>query len=85
MLAGDIILFLEHTYTITLFMTYNDEMITVNKFFSAEKVFLNVEKTKFLLFHYSGRKRCISSPLQKNEDIDRVNSIKFLGILLNEN
>ena len=48
MLAGDIILFLEHTNTITLFMTDNDELITVKKFFLAEKVFLNVEETKFL-------------------------------------
>ena len=50
---------------------------------------LNVGKTKFLLFHKSGKKYRIPSHLStlkiNNHDIERVNTMKFLGVLLDDN
>ena len=52
-------------------MTDNDELIKIKKFFLAEKVSLNVEKTSFSLFDYDRRKRSISFSLKKNRDTIR--------------
>lgn len=52
-------------------MTDNDELIKIKKFFLAEKVSLNVEKTSFSLFDYDRRKRSISFSLKKNGDTIR--------------
>ena len=50
---------------------------------------LNVGKTKFLLFHKSGKKYSVPSHLPtlkiNNHDIERVNTMKFLGVLLDDN
>ena len=49
----------------------------------------NVGKTKFSLFHKSGKKYSIPSHLPtlkiNNHDIERVNTMKFLGVLLDDN
>ena len=59
---------------------------STNEQFSANKLSLNAGKTKFSLFYKSGKKYSIPSPLPmlkiKNNDIRRVDSIKFLGVLL---
>ena len=73
----------------TLFKTVNDELIKVNEWFSANKMSLNVGKTKFLLLHKSCKKYSIPSHLPaleiSNHDIERVNTMKFLGVLLDDN
>ena len=70
-------------------MTGNDGLIKINKFFSAKKVSMNVGKSNFSLFNFSGRKGSILSPLKKlkikNQDIERVSSINFFGVSLDEN
>ena len=52
-------------------MTDNDELIKIKKFFLAEKVSLNVEKTSLSLFDYDRRKRSISFSLKNNRDTIR--------------
>ena len=78
----------EHSNKNTLFKTVNDELFKISEWCSANKLSLNVGKTKFSLFHKSGKKYSISSPLPtlkiNNHDIKRVNTMKFLGVLLDE-
>ena len=56
MFAGDTNFFFEHSNINTLFKTVNDELIKINEWFSANKLSLNVGKTKFSLFHKSCKK-----------------------------
>ena len=61
MFADDINLFSEHSNIKTLLKTVNDELIKTNKWFSANKRSFNVGKSKFSLFHKSGKNRSPSS------------------------
>ena len=64
-------------------------MIKIIEWFSANKLSPNVGKSKFSLFHNAGKKYSIPSYLPtlkiNNDDIERVNTIKFLGVLLDDN
>ena len=81
MFADDTNFFFEHSNINTLFKTVNDELIKLNEWFSADKLLLNVGKTKFSLFHKSGKKYSILVYLPtlkiNNHDIERVNTMKF--------
>ena len=89
MFAEDTNFFFEHSNINTLFKTVNDELIKINEWLSANKLSLNVGKTKFSLFDKSGKKYSIPSNLPtlkiNNHDIERVNTMKFLGVLLDDN
>ena len=89
MFADDTNFFFMHSNINTLLKTVNDELIKINEWFSANKLSLNVGKTKFSLFHKSGKKYSIPSHLPtlkiKNHDVERVNTMKFLGVLLDDN
>ena len=89
MFADDTNFLFEHSNINTLFKTVNDELIKINEWFSANKLSLNVGKTKFSLLHKSGKKYSIPSHLPtlriNNHDIERVNTMKFLGVLLDDN
>ena len=72
----------------TLFETANQELSKIDDWFLANKLSLNVEKTKYMLFH-----KCIEQGniplklplLQLNSNIiERENSLKFLGVILDE-
>ena len=89
MFVDDTNFFFEHSNINTLFKTVNDELIKINEWFSANKLSLNVGKTKFSLFHKSGKKYSIPSHLPtlkiNNHDTERVHTMKFLGVLLDDN
>ena len=89
MFADDTNFFFEHSNINTLFKTVDDELIKINEWFSANKLSLNVGRTKFLLFHKSGKKYSISSHLPtlniNSHDIERVNTKKLLDVLLDDN
>ena len=72
----------------TLFETANQELSQINDWFLANKLSLNVDKAKYMLFH-----KCINQEniplklplLQLNSKIiERENSLKFLGVVLDE-
>ena len=72
----------------TLFETANKKLSQINDWFLANKLSLNVEKRKYMLFH-----KCIDQeniPLKlpllqlNNNIIERENSLKFLGVILDE-
>ena len=89
MFADDANLFFEHKDISLLFSTVNRELQNINEWFISNKLSLNVKKTKFSIFHKASRRDDLPLVLPKlfinNQVIKRQSSIKFLGILLNEN
>ena len=73
----------------TLFQTTNIELEKIAIWFQANKLSLNESKTKFTLFHKSWDKDNLplKLPILKinNFEIKRTTSIKFLGIMVDEN
>ena len=67
----------------------NRELQNINEWFISNKLSLNVKKTKFSIFHKASRRDDLPLVLPKlfinNQVIKRQSSIKFLGILLDEN
>ena len=67
----------------------NNELGKISTWFKANKLSLNVSKTKFSLFHPNSKKRFVPAdlPLLKidNTRIIRDHITKFLGVLIDEN
>ena len=89
MFADDTNLFYEHNDLKTLFSLVNQELRKINEWFEANKLSFNAEKTKYSLFHKpSGRddlSLLLLKLLIKKHQVERAESIKFLGVLLDEN
>ena len=89
MFADDTNLFYSHQNISSLFMTVNNELDKIGEWFKANKLSLNVKKTKHTFFHKNSIKNDIPLKLPAltiaNREIERTNAIKFLGILLDEN
>ena len=88
MFADDTNLFYSNENIDTLFETVNKELVNINVWFQANKLSLNIKKTKFVLFH-KPRERNIPKdlPILKINDVElkRENSLKFLGVIVDEN
>ena len=88
MFADDTNLFSSHKNIKALFQIVNSELELVTEWFLANKLSLNVKKTKYVLFHKVTM--CFSLPLQlpamtfNNIKIKRENSVKFLGVIIDE-
>ena len=65
----------------------NTELKRLADWFNANKLSLNIKKTKFMLFHTKQRTKHIGdfSICINHEKIDRVEKIRFLGLTLQEN
>ena len=87
--AGDTNLFYSHQDIKELFRVVNSELERVYDWFNANKLSLNEGKTKYIFFHRHRNRDDISlklPPLFVNkEEINRVSSIKFLGVIFDEN
>ena len=72
----------------TLFEIANQELSQINDWFLANKLSLNLEKTKYMIFHKCTDQENIPLKLpllQLNSNIiERENSLKFLGVVLDE-
>ena len=81
--------FFEQNDISILFSIVNRELENINKWFISNRLFLKVKNTKFSAFHTASRKDDLQLVLPKlfikNQVVKRQSSIKFLGILLNEN
>ena len=86
--ADDTNLFCSDNNMRTLFETANQELSQINDWFLANKLSLNVEKTKYMLFHKLTDQENIplKLPLLKlnRKIIEREYSFKFLGVILDE-
>ena len=89
MFADDTNLFWSGEHIKTLFQTANTELEKIAIWFQANKLSLNESKTKFTLFHKSWDKGNLPLKLPflkiNNFEIKRTTSIKFLGIMVDEN
>ena len=89
MFADDTNLFYSHSNIKILFDTVNKELCKLNNWFHANKLSLNVSKTKYTFFHKL--RQNINIPLVlpnlsiNGFTVKRERSIKFLGVLLDEN
>ena len=88
MFADDTNLFFNHKDIKHLFTVVNNELVNIKDWFTANKLSLNVEKTKYSFFHKPSKKDDIPFRLPKliinNYQIQGEESIKFLGVLLDQ-
>ena len=89
MSADDTNLFYEHKDLKSWFSLVNQELQKINEWFEANKLSLNIGKTKISLFHKPSRKDDLSLLLPrlliKKHKVKSVRSIRSLGVLLDEN
>ena len=88
MFADDTNLFYTHSNIQKLFSTMNEELASINQWFTSNKLSLNAEKTKYSFFYKPSKKDDIPLMLPKltisNHAIERQ-EFKFFGVLLGEN
>ena len=89
MFADDTNLFYSNKNIATLFEFVNRELENINIWFQANKLSLNASKTKYVFFHKPRKKKDLPSnlPVLKINDtvIKREQSLKFLGVIIDEN
>ena len=89
MFADDTNLFYSHENIKTLFNIVNNELNKLNEWFKANKLSLNIDKTKYTFFHKLKQRDTIPLKLPNlilnNSSIKRENAIKFLGVIIDEN
>ena len=78
-------LFYEHKDLKIVFSLVNQELQKINEWFEANKLSLDAGKTKYSIFHKPSRKDDLPRFLIKKHKVERAKSIKFLGVLLDEN
>ena len=89
MFADDTNLSYSHSNIKTLFQIVNTELVYLNEWFRCNILSLNTDKTKYTFFHKLSKTVHIPLVLQQlkinNKYIERETSIKFLGIILDQN
>ena len=82
-------LFLSRKNTDALFNGINVELANVSTWFKSNKLSLNVDKTKWLLFHPLSKRQLLLQILPnlliENKHIKREHVTKLLGVFINEN
>ena len=89
MFADDTNLFYSGKDIHSLFNTVNNDLSNISHWFNSSKSSLNADKTKFTLFHKVRQRDNFLLVFTKlkinNKLIKRVDHIKFLGVLFDEN
>ena len=63
----------------------NVELKLLSEWYKCNNLFLNFDKTKYIIFHSRNRKVINTTPIRiENNVIERTESIDFLGILIHE-
>ena len=87
MFADDTNFFFNHKDIKHLVIVVNNELVYIKDWFTANKLSLNMEKTKYSFFHKPSKKDDVPLRLPKlkinNYEIQREESIKFFGPALN--
>ena len=87
--ADDTNHFYSHNNVKELFRTMNAELSHLNDWFCANKLSLNTDKTKYVLFHKAKSKDNLPLVLPdlfiNDVKIKSENSMKFLGVMIDEN
>ena len=87
--AGDTNFFYSNKDINTLFKIANEELNEINEWFRANKLSINAEKPKYTFVHKQHDSKRIPQKLPmlvlNNTTLERLNSIKFLGVILDKN
>ena len=67
-----------------LIMSPNNELHKVSTWLDANKLSINTKKTHFMVFHRRRIKANDGNVVMQQNTIDRVNSTKFLGLIIDE-
>ena len=67
-----------------LIMALNNELHKVSTWLDANKLSINTKKTHFMVFHRSRIKTNDVNVIMQQNIIERVNSTKFLGLIIND-
>ena len=81
MYADDTTLYCNINQTVTE-IQINAELEKMNAWLSANKLSLNVKKTKCIVFHTAQRKINYQNLIMNNSNIERVTQFNFLGIII---
>ena len=82
--ADDTTVLLEGKEYEGLIMALNNELHKVSTWLDANKVSINSKKTHFMVFHRSRIKTSDINVVMQQNTIDRVNSTKFLGLIIDD-
>jgi len=82
--ADDTTIYLAHTNPNTLFVIANREMETVTDWFRANKLSLNIDKTKYMIYSNKIIDTVNKRVLLCNRSIERTNCMKFLGVHIDD-
>ena len=89
MFANDTNLFISNFNIENLFQTMDEELRKVANWYKANKLSLNISKTKYSLFHSTRKRKDIPNILPPlhidNVPVKREFVTKFLGVYLDEN
>ena len=81
--ADDTNIFLEGNHINDMIIKINREMLRIMDWINANKLSLNIDKTKYIIFHTKGRKFSLDHNVYlNNKVIERVSTIKFLGVIV---
>ena len=88
MFGDDTNLFFNHKDIKHLFRVANNKQVNIKDWFTANELSLTVEKTKYSFFRKPSKKDdiplCLPKLIINNYKIQREESIKFLGVLLDQ-
>ena len=79
--ADDTTVLLEGKEYEGLIMALNNELHKVSTWLDANKLSINTKKTHFMVFH---RSRIKTNDVMQQNIIERVNSTKFLGLIIDD-
>jgi hypothetical protein len=83
--ADDTNLIIDHLHLHELIARVNSELQIIAKWFITNKLSLNVEKTKFIIFRSKTRPLpTVPNLTINNQPIENVSEIKFLGVFIDE-
>ena len=81
--ADDSTLYIAYEKNIDCSIMINQELDSLNTWLLANKLFLNIDKTKFMIIHNQGTPRDLSLHIA-NDQILRANVHKFLGVEIDD-
>ena len=85
MFADDTNLFFSESSYEKVFQVANEELKSIDSWLKANKFFLNINKTNYIVFRTPNSKLPCEHALQKrNREIKRVVFVKFLGVIVHE-
>ena len=84
--ADDSNLFVSDNSLLNLEIIINQQLVNINTWLCGNKLSLNIDKTNFVIFHSPQKKPSYSVRIFiNNKTIKEVNSIKYLGIMIDSN